>query len=143
MVPMTPIPYAIVSFRRSPAQRISGSAPLADSLLPRQHETRRARTAERAEIGGEILAPTVLGIGDALDSFVEFRRPERFIAMMPVQAWNSSATCCRCGSCALTRSTRSTGSWQPSVSNGSRTHSHQVSKLPKGRPRFSWLGTAR
>ena len=41
----------------------------------------------------------------------------------------------RRGSFAFAARTRSTGSWHPNVSSGSRTHSAQVSKLPSGSPR--------
>jgi hypothetical protein len=84
MVPMPPMPYAIVTLGHSPAQRIGGSAPNPDSLLACQHETRRASAGETAEIGGEILAPEALRIGDALDGFVKFCRPDRTMAVVPV-----------------------------------------------------------
>src|SRR5262245_62110072 len=46
----------------------------------------------------------------------------------------------RQGSLALSASIRSTGSRQPRATNGSRHHSAQVSKLPRGLPRMAQLG---
>ncbi len=75
MVPMAPMTFAIVALGRSPAQRIGGGAPCPDSLLPRQHETRRARAGETAEPSRDVLAPVALRINDALDGFVAVLPP--------------------------------------------------------------------
>ena len=81
MVPMLPMPHAIGG---GTAQRVGGGSPSPDRLLPCEHETRCTGPGEFAEIGGEILAPPVLRIGNALYFVVKCRRRNCIIAMILV-----------------------------------------------------------
>jgi hypothetical protein len=84
MAPMPPMSYAMVGLGHSSAQGVGGGAPGTDSLLTRQHETRRARPGEIAETGGYVLASTALRINDALDGFSKVRGLDRRLLMVAI-----------------------------------------------------------
>ena len=79
----------------------------------------------------EILPPSPLGVGDLLYPLARSRIATGFSWRHAHQAENRSLTLWRRLSRSLASLIRSTGSWQPRASKGSRTHRDHCSKLPK------------